>query len=150
MKKIIGGLVIVFNILVAGIQTYNIDYSKLDKIPKLRLVRLMSDEMSKNIKLPMKLDEITELTRIYSYNTSIIIIKKLDMNNVKLKKIWKEKRNKVIQNMLKIDSQTICYNPVWKYMIYKRNIIPEFNYLDMNNKPLFRYTIEIKDCYELK
>ena len=59
-------------------------------------------------------------------------------------------KNEFIQVMLKNDSQNICYNSVWKYMIYQKKIIAEFNYMDMDNKPLFEYTIEIEDCNKLK
>jgi len=149
MKKIFISLIIASNILYAGMKQ-DIDYSEFDKIPKIELAKLMANEMARGVRLPMKLDEITQLTNIYSYDSNIIFRKEIDITNVKIKELWENKKNDVIHYMLKGDSQNICYNPMWKYMIYKRNIIPEFYYTSTDNKPLFHYTVEIEDCRKLK
>ena len=149
MKKIFIGLIIASNILFAGLKQ-DIDYSEFDEIPKIKLAKLMASEMAKGVKLPMKLDEVTQLTTIYSYDSNIIFRKEIDITNPEIKEVWEKKRNQFIQYMLKVDSQNICYNSIWKYMIYKRGIIPEFNYTSRDNKTLFQYTIEIEDCRKLK
>jgi hypothetical protein len=149
MKKIIIALFVMSNILLAG-SPQPIDYTQLDKIPKLKLTKLMAQEMSQGFNLPMKLDELTDLTTIYSFNNHIIFTKEVDMTNPKLHKIWKTKKKLLINYMFKVDSQNICNNPVWKYMIFKRDIIPEFAYKSRDKKPLFQYTIEAKDCKKLK
>ena len=149
MNKILTGLLIISSITFAGMQK-DMDYSGFDKIPTVELAKMMANEMAKGVSLPMKLDDATQLTSIYSYRNNIIFRKELNINHPKIEKIWQQQKNEFIQAILKSDSQNICYNSVWKYMIYKKNIIAEFNYIDTDNKPLFNYTIEIEDCNKLK
>lgn len=75
--------------------------------------------------------------------------KEVDIEHEKIAKIWETNKDGLVQAMFKIDSQNVCNNPTWRYMIYKRDIIPEFNYIDKEKKPLFRYTVEQEDCNKL-
>ena len=150
MKKIISLLMVAYSMVYGGIKNDSIDYKKLDKFSRAQLAKELTNEMVIGLKLPMKIDEVTQLVAIYNFNTTIIFKKKIDINNSQIKKIWQQKKDWLINFMLKQDSQNICYNPVWKYMIYKRDIIPKFNYVDASNRPLFSYTIEVEDCHKLK
>jgi len=150
MKKSIVGLLVASSIAFAGIKNDVDTYKEFDKIPRVELSKMMSNEMARGMRLPMKIDEVTELTAIYNFDTTIFFKKEININYPEIKELWKHKRKQLINLMLKQDSQNVCYNPVWKYMIYKRDIIPQFNYVDTNNKPLFKYTIEIEDCRKLK
>ena len=150
MKKLMIGLIVTTNCIFAGIQDDKFNYKEFDKIPRIEFAKVMAREMAQSMSLPMKIDNSTNLIAIYSFDTTICITKKIIMQNPKVKKLWIQKKKIFINLMLKQDAQNTCYNPMWKYMIYKRNIIPEFNYVDKNNKPLFKYTIEIEDCNKLK
>lgn len=141
---------VAYSMVYGGIKNDSIDYKKLDKFSRAQLAKELTNEMVIGLKLPMKIDEVTQLVAIYNFNTTIIFKKKIDINNSQIKKIWQQKKDWLINFMLKQDSQNICYNPVWKYMIYKRDIIPKFNYVDASNRPLFSYTIEVEDCHKLK
>lgn len=149
MKRLLIGLIITSNIIFAGIQNDIDSYKEFDEIPRVELAKLLTSEMAKSMQLPMKLDEATTLTTIYSFKTNIIFRKVINTEYPQIKNFWNQNKKQFIEAMLKQDSQNICYNPVWKYMIFNRNIIPEFNYLDTSNKPLFSYTIEKVDCDKL-
>jgi len=150
MYKIVITLVIVTSTLFGGLKPNKKDYSSFDSIPTETLAKEMAYEMAKGVRLPMKLDEVTQLVNIYNFHTTIFFKKSIDIENKKIKPLWEKHQKELIQYMLKNDTQNICYNPVWQYMIFKRGIIPEFNYVSLNNKPLFRYTIEVEDCNKLK
>ena len=53
---------------------------------------MMANEMSKGVSLPMKLDDATQLTTIYSYNNNIIFRKELDINHPEIKIAWQQKK----------------------------------------------------------
>jgi len=152
MKKILLGLLVVSNMLFGGIIHQKIDYSVLDKMPKKELAQKLTKKMVENSNLPLKIDKITELINIYTYKDNIIMLKTLDDSNYDFKKIWNNKKiqQNFIKKMLFFDSQALCNNEVWSYLINKRDIIPEINYSNKKGKSLFKYTIEPTDCEKIK
>ena len=135
-------------LLYGGIKE-KIDFSEFDKMPRDELAKLLSEEMVKGLKLPVRLDYMTRLITLHSFNSLIIFRKEVNINHPNIKTVWNNNKDAVIQNMLKIESQSICNNPLWKYMIYKRNIIPEIDYVNTTGKELVSFTIEVEDCNKL-
>jgi hypothetical protein len=149
MKKIFLVFILMSTLLNAGVIKEKIDFSQFDKISRNNLAKIMTEEILKGIQLPMRLDYMTRLIALHSYNSSIIFRKEVDINNPNIKTVWNNNKDAVIQNMLKIESQFICNSPMWKYMIYKRNIIPEIDYVSTTGKELVSFTIEVEDCNKL-
>ena len=71
MEKLLIGLLIASSIAFAGIKNDVDTYKEFDKIPRVELSKMMSNEMARGMRLPMKIDEVTELTAIYNFDTTI-------------------------------------------------------------------------------
>ena len=125
-----------------------VDYDALDKLSSKDLARAISNEIAKNF--PMNIDYLTKAIGIVAINTTVITKKQINIAHKDLKEHWEKDKNNLIIPMFKLDSQNICYNPVWEYMINKRGIIAKFEYVSTNNKPIFEYTVEKEDCRKLK
>ena len=148
MKKIIISIFVISNLLFGGINSNNtIDYEEFDKMSSSELTRTMANEFSKN--LPMQIDYLTTMTNMFGIGNRVIARKQLRITHKDISDFWKRDRNGLIKAMYKLDSQSICNEPMWQYLIFKRGIIAEFNYLDTNNKPLFNYTVEKVDCEKI-
>jgi len=139
MKKKILIITISYSILFA-------DNTFFDKMSKKELSQSIVNKISSH--LPINLDKTTKITKIYTKKENIIILKQLDIKNQEIKEAWNNKkiRKFFIKTMFKFDSKFICKNKIWNYLINKRDIIPEIEYQDLNNKKLFKYKIKSKDC----
>jgi len=147
MKKTLIGLLLISTVALGGIKPkQDNDFSGFDNIPAKELSAKLAKELTENMHLPAKIDYLTQMQSILSYGTSLIFSKEVNIEHKDIKEIWLKQRDRLIQAMFKIDAQNICQTPIWRYMIYKRNIIPEFVYKDMNGKILFEYTVEADDC----
>ena len=149
MKKIIFTLIVTAELLFGGLKNTTINYAELDKIPASDLASAMANEMTKSMHLPLQIDYLTELVSMISYNKMIMITKVVDIKHPDMKAVWRDKKDAFINVMLKQDSNSICHNEVWHYMIYNRGIIPQFDYKDQESRILFRYTVEKEDCEKL-
>jgi hypothetical protein len=148
MKKIIVSIFVISNLLFGGMNNNNtIDYGEFDKIPSSELTRSIANEFAKN--LPLQIDYLTTMTNIFGLGNSVITKKQINIKHKDINNFWKSDKNELIKAMYKLDSQNICYEPIWQYLIMKRNIIAEFNYVDTDNKPLFNYTVESLDCKKI-
>lgn len=148
MKKIIVSIFVISNLLFAGMNSTNtIDYKELDKIPSNELARSMANEVAKN--LPIQIDYLTTMTNMFGIGNSVITKKQIKIEHKDINSMWINNKQGLIQAMYKIDSNNICYEPIWQYLIMKRNIIAEFNYTNTNGKPLFDYTVEKVDCKKI-
>ncbi len=111
------------------------------------LTRSIANEFAKN--LPLQIDYLTQMTSILGLGNSVLTRKQINIKHKNINSFWKTNKNEFIKAMYKIDSQNICYEPIWQYFIIKRNIIAKFNYTDTDNKPLFNYTVEKFDCKKI-
>jgi len=148
MKKIIIGTFVISNLLFGGINSNDtIDYEEFDKMLSSELTRSLANEFAKN--LPIQIDYLTTMTNIFGIGNRVISRKQLRITHKNIKNFWKSDKNGLIKAMYKLDSQSVCNEPIWQYLILKRDVIAEFNYLDTNNKPLFNYTVEKVDCEKI-
>ena len=149
MKKLLLSLLMFSSLLFGGMNNSDgIDYKQLDKLESQDIAKMLSNEFAKS--LPMQIDYLTKALSMFSIGNTVITKKGVDIEHKDLKNIWLNNKNDLIKAMFKLDSQNICYTPVWKYLIYKKNIIAEFNYTSNDNKPLFSYTVEKEDCDKIK
>lgn len=148
MKKIIIAVFIFSNLLFAGINNNNvIDYSEFDKISSHELIRVMSNEIAKN--LPIHIDYLTKMINIFGIGNNVVVKKEINIEHKDISDMWTNKKNQLIEAMFKLDSQNICHEPIWEYLVMKRDVIAEFKYVDTNSKPLFNYTVEKVDCQKI-
>jgi len=148
MKKIIISIFVISNLLFGGINSSNtIDYEEFDKMSSSELTRSMANEFAKN--LPIQIDYLTRMTNMFGIGNRVIAKKQLRITHKDISNFWKDDRNGLIKAMYKLDSQSVCNEPIWQYLILKRGVVAEFNYLDTNNKPLFNYTVEKVDCEKI-
>jgi len=121
-------------------------------ITNKQLTQLLVKEIKNNIKLPIKIDEMTNLLNVVSYGNIIIYIKELDENNETLKIILKDKTKKdyFIKKLFEAEKMSFCTQKDWKYMINEKGIYPRITYQQKNKKLIAEYIIEKKDCKSLK
>ena len=148
MKKIVIAIFIFSNLLFAGINNNNaVDYSQFDNISSHELARSMSNEIAKS--LPIQIDYLTRMINVFGIGNSVIVKKEINIGHKDISGMWNGNKNQLINAMFKLDSQNVCHEPIWQYLIMKRDIIAEFNYVDTQSKPLFNYTVEEADCKKI-
>lgn len=147
MKKTLLSILTLSSLAFAGMNNDTIDYSELDKISSHELTRSVANEVAKN--LPIQIDYLTKIVNVFGIANSVITKKEVDIKHQDINSLWTNDKNKLITAMYQLDSKNICYEPVWEYMIMKRGIVAEFNYVDTDSKPLFKYTVEKADCKKL-
>jgi len=113
------------------------------------ILREISNETSKS--LPMKMDRVTTLARIYSYKNKLYYVKKINLSaEPSLKKFLETKKSKysLKKVLYKQDKNTVCNELFMSYLLKKKNAIIEYQWQDENAIPIFEYTVEYKDCLQ--
>ncbi|PHR69568.1 MAG: hypothetical protein COA66_02600 [Arcobacter sp.] len=119
--------------------------SALKNLSGKTIAKIMADLIAKN--LPMKLDEITTVTRVFSVDNTIYIDKVIDTESESLngKNIYD-----ILPTLRKImfhqDRDIACNNVHSKFTITEKGVIYSQSYSDKKYKLLFRHTIEKEDC----
>ncbi|PHR74366.1 MAG: hypothetical protein COA66_00820 [Arcobacter sp.] len=150
MEKIIFLICMISVSLFAGIDgNKKVDFSQYDKVKLSKILKSMTNEVSKS--LPMQMDKITTLARIYTYNKMLVYVKEVDVSaNISIRKLLETKKDK--QALKKVlyeqDKNTVCNEVFLSYLLKKKNAIIEYQWQNKKAIPIFEYTVEYKDCLE--
>ncbi len=150
MKIIILSMVILSNILIAGMNGTQLDYQKYDKLSVNSILEELATETSKN--LPIVLDPITKIIQMFAAGNKMIVNKEINIFYPEFKGLWSKPgvKQKVMNKSFNQDLHNICNGRLFGYLINKRNSLVAFYYKDPNKKLLFSYTIEKIDCNKIK
>lgn len=147
MKKFIFILLISSSIFAGMNEKGKIDLSVYDNIKLSSLLKFMADGVSKQI--PIQIDNITTLTRVFSYKNKIVYIKEIETFKSKdIQELLKtsEGTYSLKREAYKQDRNIVCNERILFYLLKTKGAIVEYRWQNEKVKQLFDYTVEYKDC----
>ena len=114
------------------------------------LLSIMGNSLSK--KIPIQLDELTFLIRVFSTSNTFVYIKQFDISHESIKSQFDKKdfKEEVRKELFIQDANMVCNIPLFSYLMNKRNIKVIYKWVDINAKPIFEYNVNKVDCQKLK
>lgn len=140
MKKILTILALISTLFAAESSDFN-DIDEED-IPKV--LSIIKDGTKDN--LPIMLDDYTTVFDIVTLQNVIEYRNRIDSNNEHLKKLLKENKQALIQTTYENNRNYLCGDAEIRYLLQKGATFV-YVFFDLNNKELFKFSVQAKDCH---
>ena len=146
MKKILAYTFLSATFLLSGVLENSYTKEDFEKIDNRSGEEIAKEYVeNENKKLPIKQDEITEITKIIAINTKIYFIKEINKNKkTKSKKL-------TLQEMYESTRSYLCKNTLNRAYIDKKNLGFQYDHYESNTKEYIgSYSIDKNDCIKME